>query len=178
MGVFWTQGYEATSLSDLLGAMGLSKSSFYDTYGSKHELFISTLDHYNRTIASKHAAAAIEAAPTAKAGIAAVFQAVVDRATDGGAQRGCYINNCAIEAAPHDPCAARRVCGGLGHIEETFHCALRRAQKEGDLSAGRDARALARYLTSSLNGLTVMAKTKPERKVLEDVMGIVLQALD
>lgn len=178
MGVFWARGYDATSLCDLLGAMDLSKSSFYDTYGSKHELFLSTLDHYNRTVASKHAAAAIDAAPSAKAGIAAVFQGAVDCAAGGGAQRGCYLNNCAVEIAPHDPGAAKRVCNGLGQIEATFHCALRRAQEEGDLPADRDTRALARYLTSSLNGLMVMAKANPERAALEDVVRIVLQTLD
>ena len=47
MGVFWSQGYEATSTTDLMSAMGLSKSSLYQTFGSKRELFVRCLDHYS-----------------------------------------------------------------------------------------------------------------------------------
>ena len=48
MNVFWAKGYEATSMSDLMAAMDLSKSSLYDTFGSKHELFLSALQRYKR----------------------------------------------------------------------------------------------------------------------------------
>ncbi|MCH7554884.1 MAG: TetR family transcriptional regulator, partial [Proteobacteria bacterium] len=61
MRVFWAQGYDATSLCDLLCAMGLSKSSLYETFGSKHELYLAALDHYNRTVTATHVAAVIAA---------------------------------------------------------------------------------------------------------------------
>ncbi len=37
MHLLWTRGYESTSLDDLLASMGISKSSFYDTFGTKHD---------------------------------------------------------------------------------------------------------------------------------------------
>ena len=179
MRVFWAQGYDATSLTDLLGATGLSKSSLYETFGSKHELFLAALDHYNRTVTAKRVAAAIVAAPSPKAGIAAVFQGLInDMLKPDGDRRGCFVNNCAVEVAAHDAAAAARVCAGLDHLEAAFCAALRRAQAAGEIPAEHEARALARYLTSSLNGLTVMAKAKPRRAALEDVARIVLQALD
>ena len=46
MEVFWARGYEATSLQDLIGAMEISKSSFYEAFGSKRELFLSAIGHY------------------------------------------------------------------------------------------------------------------------------------
>ena len=33
MQVFWSKGYGATSMRDLTSAMGLSKSSLYDSFG-------------------------------------------------------------------------------------------------------------------------------------------------
>ena len=52
MQLFWTQGYEATSLSDLLSTMGLSKSSFYQTFESKHTLFEQCLVRYGEILIS------------------------------------------------------------------------------------------------------------------------------
>lgn len=179
MRVFWAQGFEATSLCDLLCAMGLSKSSLYETFGSKHELYLATLDHYNRTVTAKHVATAIGAHASPKAGIAAVFDGLIDSmVTSQGGCCGCFLNNSAVEVAPRDPAAARRVCDGLDQVESAFCEALGRARAAGEIPDHRDTQALARYLNSSLNGLMVMAKARPERGALEDVARIVLQALD
>ncbi len=179
MRVFWAQGFEATSLCDLLGAMGLSRSSLYETFGSKHELYLEALDHYNRNVTAKHVASVIAAHASPKAGIAAVFHGLIDSmiAAEGGCC-GCFVSNAAVEVAPRDPAAARRVCDGLDHVEAAFCAALGRARAAGEIPDHRDTQALARYLHSSLNGLMVMAKARPERKALEDVARIVLQALD
>ncbi len=178
MEVFWAKGYEATSLADLIAAMGISKSSFYDTFGSKHELFLAALDHYNETVASCHMRALMERSESARAGIAAVFDHQVALMTGNGERRGCFVANCAVEMAAHDPAAADRVCTGLARMEEAFLEAVARGQAAGEIPAGRDGRALARYLTSSLNGLIVMAKARPERTALQDIARIVLSALD
>jgi TetR/AcrR family transcriptional repressor of nem operon len=152
--VFWTKGYEAASLCDLIEAMGISKSSFYDAFGSKHELFLTVLDRYNDKVAGCQAEQLIEAAGSAKAGIAAVFENLIARMVDGGDRRGCFLNNCAVEIAPHDPAAAAKVSVGLGRA------------------------ALARYLTGALNGLMVLAKGGRDRLALKEVAGIALAALD
>ncbi len=179
MRVFWAQGYDATSLCDLLGAMSLSKSSLYETFGSKHELYLSALDHYIRTVTAKQIGAVIAAHASPKAGIAAVFHGLIDSMVKSQSGCcGCFVNNCAVEVAPRDPAAARRVCDGLDHVESAFCAALGRARAAGEIPDNRDTKALARYLNSSLNGLMVMAKARPQRKALEDVARIVLQALD
>ena len=179
MQVFWTQGYDATSLCDLLEAMELSRSSFYEAFGSKHELFLATIDHYNRTVAAKCGPTAIEKAGSPKAGIANIFHGAVEALTDPkGERRGCFVANCAIEVAPHDPAAAERVCCGLDHMESTFLKAVEEGQNTGEIPRTREARALARYLTSSLNGLVVMGKAKPDRQALGEVVRVVLSALD
>ena len=107
MNVFWTQGYEATSLCDLLEAMALSKSSFYDTFGSKHEIFLATIDYYKQTVTSQVSAVSGLDAPARKL-IESLFDRAVSRMTEEGGQRGCYLNNCAVETALLDPEAAER----------------------------------------------------------------------
>ncbi|MGH9550396.1 MAG: TetR/AcrR family transcriptional regulator, partial [Terriglobales bacterium] len=46
MSTFWERGYEATSMEDLLNAMGLTKGSLYKAFGDKHNLFLLSLQDY------------------------------------------------------------------------------------------------------------------------------------
>jgi TetR/AcrR family transcriptional repressor of nem operon len=176
--VFWSKGYEAASLSDLTSAMGLSKSSLYGTFGSKHELFLATLDYYNRTVTTQRVAALIAGGDSTKSGISRVFNELIDDLLSEKECRGCFVTNCAVEVAACDPAAAKRVSAGLVHLEDTFFRAVKRGQDGGEISTSRDPRALARYLTSSLNGLIVMAKADPDRQALKDVVEVILSTLD
>lgn len=176
--VFWDKGYESTSLADLIAAMGISKSSFYDTFESKHALFLAALDRYNEGGSGGDIAALIAGAGSVRAGIAAVFEGVIERMAGRGDRRGCFVHNCAVEVAPHDPAAAAKVSAGLGCMEEAFLAAVERGQAAGEIPARHDAVALARYLASSLNGLMVLAKAGRDRLALRQVVDITLAALD
>ena len=178
MQVFWSKGYEAASLSDLTSAMGLSKSSLYETFGSKHELFLATLDYYNKTVTTQRVAGLIAGGDSAKSGIARVFNDLIEDILSKDERRGCFVTNSAVEVAACDPTVAMRVSAGLVHLEDTFFRAVKRGQDAGEISALRDPRALARYLTSSLNGLVVMAKADSNRQALRDVVEVVLSTLD
>ncbi len=177
MRVFWAKGYQATSLRDLTGAMGLSKSSLYETFGSKHALFVAAIDYFIDTTIGR-AEAGLDGAASAPAAIAELFDDVIDAAVARDDRRGCFICNCAVEVSPHDSEAAARVRAGLDRLERALQRAVDRGQKAGDIRAEHDPGALARYLTSSLNGLRVVAKANPDRAALEDVARIVLAALD
>lgn len=177
MEVFWAKGYEGTSMADLLEAMELSKSSLYETYGSKHELFLAALDRYRESRSAK-ALEVLEGTPSAREGIRAVFEGVIAQAADCGEQRGCFLNNCAVEVEPSDAAAVRRVRGGMAFMEAAFTRAVQRGQAAGEIPAGRDATALGRYLQSALMGLTVTAKSNPDRPILESVLNVIMQATE
>jgi len=112
--VFWTKGYEATSLEDLTKAMGLSRSSFYAAFGSKQELFIRALDHYSRNGLRnlKEVAQAAEGNP-----IDAMMEAL---SNPQGGSKGCMLVNCITELAPHDKEVAEIGRRHLESIEEIF----------------------------------------------------------
>ncbi len=67
--------------------------------------------------------------------------------------------------------------GGFGIMEDTFLALVERGQREGDIAPDKDARALARYLTSSLNGLMVVGKANPDPEALSDVARTALTVL-
>lgn len=178
MRVFWAHGYEATSMHDLTAAMALSKSSLYDTFGSKHELFLSTLEHYNETVASRRPAGIIANAESPRAGIVAVFDYFIDNILSGADIRGCFANNSAAEVAGRDPEARQRIEAGFGHLEQALYDAVKAGQKSGEIPTDHDAPSLAHYLCVSIQGLMVVGKTNPPREKLEDVARIVLSVFD
>ena len=88
------------------------------------------------------------------------------------------MTNSAAELASGDRGTATKVGAALVKIEAAFHRAVVRAQKAREIDPERNARALARFLTSGAQGLSVMAKAFPDRAVLGDIVKVILAALD
>jgi TetR/AcrR family transcriptional repressor of nem operon len=177
MEAFWCQGYEATSIEDLVKHMGINRGSLYDTFRDKRTLFLEAIAHYDNTVTSK-AIAELEAPGSAKQAIANYFQSLVERATLDRQRRGCFLTNSVVELAAHDPDAASRLAANLQRLESAFYNALVRAKAEGEISQHKDIRALARFFTSSLQGLRVMSKVNPEPSALQDAANVIVSVLD
>jgi TetR/AcrR family transcriptional regulator, transcriptional repressor for nem operon len=176
MDVFWQKGYEATSVEDLVQQMGINRGSLYDTFGDKHKLFLAAIAHYEETIVSQ-AIAQLESPDAGKQAIIAYFKDVIDRLVKDG-RRGCLMTNAAVELCPHDSEAVNRISANLDRIEAAFLTALTTAQARGEISAQLDRLALARFLTSTLQGLRVICKVKADRAVLQTIVEIAVSVLD
>jgi len=177
MQAFWAKGYESTSLDDLCEATGLGRSSLYAAFGDKHELYLRALGRYEDGAAERIAAALAPPVPVRKA-IAAFVNRLIEDIVAGPGRRGCFIGNCAAELARADRSAANRVRRSLERVEAAFHDALARAKTEGEIDASADIDALARFLTAGIQGLRLVGKAKPERKVLDDIAATMLRCLD
>jgi TetR/AcrR family transcriptional repressor of nem operon len=175
MQLFWSQGYEATSLADLLVATGLSKSSLYDVFKSKHALFLAALERYEASVMAEMATRLNEA----RLPRAAVVALLVTAANNSlyRDQRGCLMANVAMERGPRDPEARERIAGAFARLEDAVYRALYRAREAGDIDAGRDIRALAAFVIATLNGLRVAAKITPDRLHLNAAVQAALVAL-
>ena len=177
MRVFWTRGYEATSVQHLVARMGIQRGSLYGTFGDKRALFFAAIERYDRVVAAK-LLEALEDPGSGKDAIRRFFRLKLELSLEAGHPRGCLVTNSAAELDSRDRRAAARVGAVLAKIETAFHRAVVRAQKAGEIDPSRSPRALARFLTSSAQGLSVMAKTFPERAVLEDIVKVIMTALD
>jgi len=177
MDVFWSQGYSGTSMMDLTTAMGVSKSSLYDTFGSKHALFLAAMDHYRNNVTARIRSVVDLKAP-AKQVIASVVGRAVDRILAPTGKRGCFLNNSASEKAPTDDQVAERCAAGFAVMEDTFLHLIEKGQKQGSISPAKNARALARFLTSTVNGIMVIGKANPNREHLNDIAETALAVLD
>jgi TetR/AcrR family transcriptional regulator, transcriptional repressor for nem operon len=177
MQVFWSRGYEATSIQHLVTRMGIQRGSLYDTFGDKRGLFFAAIERYDRVVTAK-LLATLDGPGSGKDAIRQFFRLKVDLSVEPGRPRGCLVTNSTAELASRDRGTATRVGAVLAKIEAAFHRAVLRAQKAGEIDPTRNPRALARFLTSSAQGLSVMAKASSDRAVLEDIVKVTLAALD
>jgi TetR/AcrR family transcriptional repressor of nem operon len=175
--LFWERGYEATSMADLVERLGIARASIYATFGGKRELYLKALDRYGE-LSDPHLLAGLsQPGPALPAVRALVTRYATEAAGDEG-RRGCFIVNTAVELAPHDTAAARRVQASWDYLETALATALIRAQAQGELAQGRDPRALARCLLVFLQGLRVMGKAATEPGRLRDAAEQALTLLD
>jgi len=91
LGVFWRQGYQATSVQDLVEATGLNRGSLYDTFGDKHGLFLEVVEHYRSHVTARRLAKLEEPGP-ARAKIETFFKAspFVQRFADKSPMEGYF----------------------------------------------------------------------------------------
>ena len=174
--VFWRKGYEGTSLSDLTEAMGINRPSLYAAFGNKEALFRKALDRYEATRASFQRD--LLSAPRARDAIEQVLRRTAEFLADKRHPKGCMITQGALagsqEADPIRKELISRRCAAEGHIRER----LERARKEGDLPAGLEPAAFARYVASVLQGMSVIAAGGAKREELQQVVDVALMAWD
>lgn len=154
---FWCGGVEATSVSDLSAATGLSTGSLYKAFGSKAGLASLTLqDYLDRGLETIRDM--VEDAPSGLVALRRWLEWSVQNATSGTPARGCYAVVCAIELAARDDDVRARLRRHDRRLQALVADAVHRAVSEGDLRPDVDAGAAARFLCTAVNGLQVEAR--------------------
>lgn len=174
--VFWHQGYEGTSIQELVTHMGISRSSLYDTFGDKRALFLAVLAYYEQEVISQ-LLAPLQRPGAPRQQIQQVFHQAIDMALSDSLRQGCLICNTAVELGPHDHDITARVASNLARIEAAFALTLTHAYATDEIKTPHQPRALARSLTNSLVGLRVLAKVLPSRATLEEIVEVTLAVL-
>lgn len=177
MEIFWHKGYEATSVQDLVDQMGINRGSLYGTFTDKRALFLAAIQYYDQTIVTG-VVRVLHSPGSPRQAIVDYIRGVAERAADGGDREGCFLTNSAVEVAPHDPEAEQRLQASLQRIEAAFLDALVAARAQGEIKTRRDLRDVARFLTSSIQGIRVMARVNTDRNSLRAIADIIVSALD
>jgi len=176
MNLFWRKGYESSSLHDLLATMKLSKSSFYQTFNSKHDLFKDCFYQYHKMVID-NLESQLKQATSGKAFIENLFHAIATETVGQNARRGCLLVNTAIEFAQTDPEIAKLVSDGIDDLTTIFETAIKQGQQQHDITITKDARAMAIYLVSSISGLRTMIKAGADRETIRRIAEITLLAI-
>jgi TetR/AcrR family transcriptional regulator, transcriptional repressor for nem operon len=172
---FWEHGYVATSVRDLGEAMGLGAASLYNAFGDKRALFERCLDRY-LDANMRARIARLEATLPPREAIEALLGEIVERSMHD--RLGCMLVNSALEVAPHDAAIAEVVAARLSELEAFFRRCVVAGQRDGSIDVQRDASDLARLLLTTVIGLRVLARGRPERELLEGAVRQVLVLLN
>ncbi|MFI0351466.1 TetR/AcrR family transcriptional regulator [Actinomadura sp. 9N407] len=166
--LFWTHGYEATSVAELTRAMGIGAPSLYAAFGDKRTLFEEAVDR-NRARYGVFAVRAMAEEPTAKRAVAQMLREAATAYTVPGLPRGCLVITAATNCAPGSA-EVEEYLRGLRN--DNVRAVQRRIEDDvasGVLPAGTDPRALARFSGAVLQGLSQQARDGATREELEAI---------
>ena len=172
--LFWRHGYEATSLSDLTAAMGVTAPSIYTAFGDKKRLFLEAVGHYLSGPVTSNSI--IEGAATAEDAAWGLLRAAVVGFTGVGSPPGCLLASSAISCSA----AAADVQGELAAIRRGIEARLNdkivQAAKAGETAADTDADALAGHVMAVIQGLSTLARDGAPREKLMRVAATAMLA--
>ena len=172
--LFWSRGYEATSIQDLVDTLGVNRASLYATFGDKGQLFESVLRRYGEQVGD----ALVEALGPPAAGAEAVrawFKMLIEKATRPHGPRGCLMLNTLTGSTTAPEPLLDRVIAGVRSTTDKLQHALAR---DPELAARENTRTLARFLAAEGHGLAVLARAGVRRQELEMAAEVALRVLE
>jgi TetR/AcrR family transcriptional regulator, transcriptional repressor for nem operon len=175
MVLFWRNGYEKTSMQDLVDYMDIHRRSIYDTFGDKQTLYLRALQLFEEII-GKRMEQQIKPIHSAKLAIRKLFEMVVF--SDEETPPGCFIVNSAVELTLHDQEVADRISKSFSKTESFIYELLLQGQMNGELSDQLDLDKLAQSIHNSFIGIRVLAKTTNDKEKLQNIIDSTLEVLD
>lgn len=176
MQLFWEKGYAATSLSDLTAKMEIQRPSLYAAFGDKEGLFEAALRRYTNL----HAASIrtkLQKEQSVKEAIRIFFENMVEEEYKKESNKGCFCINTMVELAPHNEKFEVLTREHQMYLSVIFQELITKGIQSGELQSDVNAKALAQTLVTSLIGLTVLMKSRPERSVVDNSVCIILSLL-
>jgi len=173
---FWHQGFDATSIKDLVERTGITAASLYNAFGDKRTLYEKALSHYIEVSVADRIQRCETLAP--REAIAAFFEEIVRRSLGDSDRKGCMLVNAALEVAPHDSDFCKMVDEVLAKIETFFLICIQAGQADGTILMSLPAEMLSRHLLGVLMGIRVLARVRPEQDLLEGIVAPSLALLD
>ena len=175
--LFWEKGYHGTSMQDLVDGLGISRSSLYDTFGDKYQLYLKALESYKQQYGSQLGRLTDEAT-SAKAAIQKLLDMVVTDLLSDEQRKGCFMVNAGVELASYDPQVSQLVGETEQQLEEAFIRVIGQGQEKGEIGQEKNAQALARFLNNTIKGMQVSVKSINDRRFFDDIIRTALLVLD
>ncbi|MGH0515266.1 TetR/AcrR family transcriptional regulator [Bacillus cereus] len=176
MQLFWEKGYATTSLSDLTAKMEIQRPSLYAAFGDKEGLFEAALRRYTNLHATS-IRTKLQKEQSVKESIRMFFENMVEEEYKRESNKGCFCINTMVEIAPHNEKFEVLTREHQMYLSVIFQELIAKGIQSGELQSDVNAKALAQTLVTSLIGLTVLMKSRPERSVVDNSVCIILSLL-
>jgi TetR/AcrR family transcriptional regulator, transcriptional repressor for nem operon len=170
--LFREKGYNGTSTQDLVDRLSISRSSMYNCYTDKLNLFLQTIRRYKETV-TEVMVTRLKNAPSLKSELRQLFEEVISNE-----EGGCFLASCSLESGPWRPEVARLVKENLEAVEKALAEAIKKAQQAGEISEVWAPKKMASYLYNNLNGVMLMLSYGADKKACRDIASICLGVLD
>lgn len=175
--LFWRQGFNGTSMQDLVDALGINRSSIYDTFGDKRTLFLEAFARYRQR---GHAGVApfFEDAASIRSGFQNFFLSTISLSLNDPDRKGCFAVNCTTEAEIDDVEMHQILKENQSALEQIFTTYLDLAVRNNELPADTNTPRLAHYFFSLYSGMQVTSKLKPTTEQVEFNVELALRIFD
>ncbi len=167
MKAFWQNGFDGTSMKQLIGCMGLNPGSIYAAFGDKKALFGRTMDCYTDMVRQKHREMKQDNSPRSL--IMTLIDEMVTTIKAGSAHNGCFMVNTALDIAPQDKEIRHFISQWFEELEEFFETTLKAAQKAGEVRPDLDTGKAARHIIALISGVQVLARVNPQHQAVDDI---------
>lgn len=176
LGLFWRDGYEASTIQKLLAEMGINRGSLYSSFGDKETLFISTLDRYEELMRERVASTLDQPVDPLEA-IRNFFDRRFLSADKRTLENGCLLINTISELANTEPDLAALAARKLQVVERALLKRLQEAEAQRVLHSGQAPAALRDFLMTVLSGLVIRGKQRGNKKQLRAVIDQAMASL-
>lgn len=176
--IFHQKGFNGTSIDDILKATGLSRSSLYDSFKDKHNLYLQSLDYYKTHKDNKVMHDANDRALSPMQKIEFVFNEVVNHLVENPNDNGCLLVNAAAEMSKQCDKTSQVVCNNKDEVQNLFCTWLEDAQKANEVTLSKPIKYYGQFLFNALCGLKVLSQSGATKAELNNVVKITLAALD
>jgi AcrR family transcriptional regulator len=176
MKLFWERGYEGTSFDELISAMGISASSFYNSFGSKEALYCEATRTYLEWAGQWFFAILNDPSIDTKTAFARLFEATAQEFTRGDHPLGCMISLAGTHCSPGMKNIRDLMAEHRAFSEGAMAERIRKGVADGDVAQDVDCDMLAAYYSAVARGLAVQARDGASREKLSEIGRLAMRA--
>ena len=175
--IFRQKGYNGTSIDEILVATGLSRSSLYDSFSDKHNLYLLALEYYKNS--RINLLEKLDEKPlNGLQKIEVLFKEVVNHLINNPDDNGCLMVNAAAEMSKYCFKTQQVICNEKEDVQNLLNTWLTDAQDKKLVTLSKPIKTYSQFLYSSLLGLRVLSQSNANKAELLNVVKVSLDSLN